>query len=177
MNTSPTLLPYITHKAIEEKADRLRQRAGAQSIPVDPIRIAKQLGISIFNATFTDPHISGMIRKVDGDTQILVSPNQSAERIRYTIAHELGHYELHFEIKNSFVDTDLDFFRRETDEDDPIKKRVEVQANMFAASLLMPATTVTEAYAISSNIDNLAGLFCVSSIAMKFRIANLGLGQ
>lgn len=174
--TTAEIVPWLTHKAIEEKADLMREAAGCLSAPIDPMRIAQSLGIGVYNATFSDEAISGMLRWVAGEAQILVNQNQVIERIRYTVAHELGHFDLHSGMTESFVDTDMDFYRREADNDDPIKKRVEVQANMFAAALLMPRALVTEAYRISPHYSLLSEMFFVSPQAMKFRIANLGIG-
>ncbi len=175
--TTAELVPWLTHKAIEAKADRMRETAGCSSAPIDPMHIAKSLGIGVYNADFTNDSISGMLRRSGGETQILVNEVHAIERIRYTVAHELGHFDLHSGMTDSFVDTDLDFYRREADSDDPVKKRVEVQANMFAAALLMPRQLVIDAYNVSPHCALLAEMFFVSKSAMTFRVANLGLGQ
>ena len=52
---------------------------------------------------------------------------------------------------------------------------MEVQANIFAAALLMPAESVKHFYSDCRNVSALAKLFLVSSEAMGHRIVSLGL--
>jgi hypothetical protein len=51
----------------------------------------------------------------------------------------------------------------------------ERAANDFAAELLMPARMIFEQYDGSQSAADLADLFCVSQLAMGYRLANLGL--
>jgi len=54
-------------------------------------------------------------------------------RIRFTMAHELGHYILHRKLCNKFECSQDDMLQWESDE-----KRIESEADIFASSLLMP---------------------------------------
>lgn len=54
-------------------------------------------------------------------------------RIRFTIAHELGHYILHRRTRELFECTQDDMLRWESEE-----KRIEAEADLFASYLLMP---------------------------------------
>lgn len=54
-------------------------------------------------------------------------------RIRFTVAHELGHYILHRQGRSSFECSEEDMLRWETAE-----KRIEAEADVFASYLLMP---------------------------------------
>lgn len=56
-----------------------------------------------------------------------------AGRIRFTMAHELGHYILHRKGRNSFECSEEDMLRWESEE-----KRIEAEADVFASYLLMP---------------------------------------
>lgn len=58
---------------------------------------------------------------------------KSSGRIRFTQAHELGHYLLHRQQREAFNCSVDDIVNRETDE-----ATMEAQADSFAASLLMP---------------------------------------
>lgn len=102
-------------------------------------------------------------------------------RQRFTIAHELGHLALHpgkvlivdpsvrVNLRNEVSSLGTDF--------------EEIQANVFAAELLMPRTLITRlvpelASATSSHentVTSLAGLFQVSKEAMSYRLINLGI--
>lgn len=57
----------------------------------------------------------------------------SAGRVRFTQAHELGHYILHRQLRESFQCSDADMLNWSNDD-----KNLEVQADLFASYLLMP---------------------------------------
>lgn len=57
----------------------------------------------------------------------------SPGRVRFTQAHELGHYILHRQIRESFQCSDADMLNWSKDEKD-----IEGQADLFASYLLMP---------------------------------------
>lgn len=62
--------------------------------------------------------------------------NSSVEvpgRVRFTKAHELGHYILHRKGRNLFECSEEDMLRWESEE-----KRIEAEADVFASYLLMP---------------------------------------
>lgn len=54
-------------------------------------------------------------------------------RIRFTMAHELGHYILHRQGRDTFECSQDDMLRWESEE-----KRIEAEADVFASYLLMP---------------------------------------
>lgn len=55
-------------------------------------------------------------------------------RIRFTIAHELGHYILHRQAAEAFECSQNDMLHWES-----IERKIESEADMFASTLLMPA--------------------------------------
>lgn len=61
------------------------------------------------------------------------SATKSPGRIRFTQAHELGHYVLHRSRQSAFNCSEDDVVNRDTDE-----ATIEAQADVFAATLLMP---------------------------------------
>lgn len=70
---------------------------------------------------------------------ILVAKRRSAERRRYSIAHELGHFLIptHSPAGNSFECSIADLHLLDPKDRDR-RKRIEAEANRFAAHLLMP---------------------------------------
>jgi Zn-dependent peptidase ImmA (M78 family) len=142
-----------------------------RSLPVDPIQIAKQLGIQVYTVGL-DAGVAGMFVKKPGqDPEIYVNAKDSLNRQRFTAAHELGHYIKHIvagEDDWEHVDYRDALTSRGTDPD-------EVFANQFAASLLMPKERVKSlrdehGYGTAA----LAYEFGVSEDAMNFRLVNLG---
>ena len=168
---------FIKRSDIESRAKEVLQRHGLFSIPIDPVLLANREGIKVHNAKFSDESLSGMIAKRGEARTLLVNQGEPPFRKRFTIAHELGHHFLHLAQDGEFVDNAVDLFREtglET-ESDP-KKREEVQANIFAASLLMPEELVLQQFALHPQLRDLARIFNVSEMAMGIRLARLGLG-
>jgi len=62
----------------------------------------------------------------------------SIGRYRFTIAHEIGHFVLHWVLAKELRDLSWNQFS------DAEKKRLDIQADYFAACLLMPKTLVFE---------------------------------
>lgn len=72
----------------------------------------------------------------DGRKEWLLLYNEavsSSGRVRFTQAHELGHYILHRQIRESFQCSDADMLNWSKDDKD-----LEGQADLFASYLLMP---------------------------------------
>ena len=119
-----------------------------------------------------------MLHVVEETPVIAVNSSHAGTRQRFTIAHELGHLTLHG--TQTFVDRHFVFRRDQkaaTGND-----REEIQANMFAAELLMPREwLVSDAGEHGFDIGEDEGLaelarrYGVSQSAMLFRLANLGL--
>lgn len=102
-----------------------------------------------------------------------VSENDLSVRQRFTIAHELAHFFLDHKLEDG---GEL-LYRKDLNESlDP----QEIEANYFAAMMLMPEEEVKKAlniYVVDlnsySDIRELAKLFNVSFSAMKYRLMNL----
>ena len=163
----------------QSRAKALLEKHGFNDLPVDVARLAKLEGVEVDRADFGD-EISGVLMK-DGDRAIIgVNARHAPTRQRFTIAHELGHFMLHTS-RDLFVDKDyIVHFRDETSSAgvDPI----EVEANQFAAEVIMPADKVRELFnARRFDIDDegalrrLAAKFTVSPTAMAVRLSSLGL--
>lgn len=153
-------------------------------VPVD--KIAKQKGIEIVNYDFDD-EVSGVLVIKDSVATIGVNRANSTVRKRFTIAHEIAHYTLHWNPTSKtnqevFVDKDLFMkFRNTMSEYSPAEIAMEQEANAFAAALLMPKHFIekelmSEQYKTlreTEIIDILAKRFKVSAPAMTYRLTNL----
>jgi Zn-dependent peptidase ImmA (M78 family) len=165
----------------ETEAIRLLAETGqATTAPVDIEAVARHLGAQVVEEKL-DRSVSGMLYR-DGEHVIIgVNSAHVDRRRRFTVAHEVGHLVLHkgrplvldhvrvnFRDTNSSTASDLE----------------EIQANAFAAEVLMPRDqviaaakkllddrTITEA----ATIEYLAQGFDVSDQAMEYRLINLGL--
>ncbi|HEY0974639.1 MAG TPA: ImmA/IrrE family metallo-endopeptidase [Solimonas sp.] len=148
--------------------------------PVDVAAIARGRGIDIRYEAFDD-NVSGVLVRQAGRSTIGVSSAQSEVRQRFTIAHELGHFLLH---QGHELHVDKSFsvnWRRskEGGDADPVEIE-EVEANAFAACLLMPEEMLNARrdsmvfdLEDETEIQRLATQFKVSRQAMNFRLFNL----
>jgi len=163
----------LNAKDIEEKAKAVLVEHGLYSIPVDPVSLANKEGIKINNAVFSEDNLSGLIAKRGDNISILVNQSDSPYRKRFTIAHELGHHFLHLMKDGEFVDSTIDLFRENEGEGG---LNNEVEANQFAAALLMPEELLRLEFKNSKgDIDYLINRFFVSETALMFRLKRLRL--
>ncbi|MCX2934986.1 ImmA/IrrE family metallo-endopeptidase [Mycobacterium sp. CVI_P3] len=106
-----------------------------------------------------------------GDFTVIIPTHTSQLRDRFTIAHELGHYFLHYRAPATHrIGERPSTFTR-------LGRNVaETQANVFASNLLMPASHFTDMFArMERNIVAVAEHFGVSVPAAKVRAEYLGL--
>src|SRR5437870_1438636 len=84
----------VTRAWVEHAATALLMNIDISKAPSPIGRIAKQLGAHIHYYPF-DEEISGMIHIRDGEPIIGVNPLRHPHRQRFSVAHELGHLQLH----------------------------------------------------------------------------------
>lgn len=113
------------------------------SLPIDPEQLAKDKGINVLFEDMEDS-MSGFFVIKKSKKTIVVNKNHHKNRLRFTIAHELGHYILHAKRKREslFIDKKQVYNRNlKSSEGTNIQ---EVEANRFAACLLMPRAVIME---------------------------------
>lgn len=165
--------------AIEDLASSVRYAAGETHIPVDPSAVAAHLGARVTVEDFSDD-LSGVLIRKGPSATIAVSTSDGPLRRRFTIAHECGHLALEHR-GEIFVDKQV-VNRRDGNSSLAIDHQ-EIEANQFAASLLMPRDEVVAHLDLllqshrdrSVLIDLMASTFRVSKAAMEYRLVNLGL--
>lgn len=147
--------------------------------PVEIKSIIHNENITLQSRDFED-EISGVLLIKEDNVTIGVKSGSHQHRERFTIAHELGHYILHTDKSNLFIDKI--FFRKKSDGYTTKEEKIEKEANYFAANILMPEKLVLQAILNLDcdlyddiAIDDLAKEFNVSSSAMSFRLINLGI--
>lgn len=170
----------MLNKRIERLTTKILEELKIERLPIAVHKIAQSRGLNIKPYDLGED-ISGVLVIEGGQGTIGFNPSESLVRQRFTIAHELGHYELHKDGNELFVDKNFKvLFRDHNSSSGEFIK--EQEANAFAASLLMPESFVRKE--IQKNIfdlteegsmKKLAKTFNVSVPAMTFRISNLGL--
>ncbi len=127
-------IPYLTDVQIQQcvyKLLKLVYQNNSITFPIDVEKIVEMCGFYIiyednFHQTYQD------IKTEDGfvnitEKKIILNADllNNEGRLRFTLAHEIGHYALHCHYN------ELEISNEE-------EKRLELQANIFAANLLIP---------------------------------------
>lgn len=172
----------LRKQTVEARANKLLATLAVRGIPVPVDKIAKSLGARVRYSPLDD-ELSGFIYIKDGVPIIGVNSLHHPNRQRFTIAHEIGHLQLHPNFITSAVHVDKQFaesvLKRDTSSATGAE-RLEVEANQFAAALLMPGGILDELLEESpidiedeSSIEEWAMDFVVSKAALQYRIRNL----
>ncbi len=158
------------------------QKKYINETPIPVVAVAKDLGIDIFETPDFAHHESGSIKKEGNTFVIYLNTNDSIERKRFTIAHEIGHFLLHKNyldkgkelVDESKQPTPGVVLKRAINDDMDLEKRkMEVQANRFAAELLMPEEMFKKVWNESIVIEEIAEAFNVSPSAVTVRAKEL----
>lgn len=167
----------VRYSIIERQVDELlaKYHVAAPAVPVAMIARGEGLEVSYRNLNDT---LAGFLLREDRRMVIGVNEAHSEARQRFTLAHELGHGLLHdgdeLHVDHAFR---VNFRNRLSSEATDVE---EIEANTFAASLLMPAQMLLR-QVYDSGIDvedddqvaRLAETYQVSRQAMSFRLLNL----
>lgn len=154
----------------EAKSLALLERYGVETPAFDIEVLARVMDIEVREGGL-DKADAWLIRRPDGKGILRVNANvRSDARRRFSIAHELGHWEMHPDLTQGRYCT-------ETDLSDYHRSPEEIEANTFAASLLMPRFLVRErignvdpSFAV---VDRIANEFEASRMAAARRLVEL----
>lgn len=172
--------------AIEQKASALLRECVITEPPVDLDRITKHLDAVVVSVP-GDDEISGMLHRKGSQIIIGVNASHHPNRRRFSIAHECAHLRLHD--KDLYLDGSGTLIHWRDTLSSLGTKDEEIEANQFAASLLMPrdlihrdlAADIVSADRIAVGdheaIAKLAKRYAVSPEAMRIRLVNLRLAS
>src|ERR1700733_7744610 len=167
----------IRRRKIQTLVERLLAEHKVTEGPVPIEQIAKGQGARIFFKSLED-NLSGFEYRDKTQSVIGVNTHQARTRQAFTVAHELGHLLLHDQEQQLHVDHDFSIRLRNgvssegTDES-------EIEANLFAAEILMPSKLVASDLRNVECLDDdgiraLAGKYGVSTQALVIRLSSLG---
>jgi len=143
--------------------------------PVDVEFLAGALGLIVKKAHLKSD-IAGMMEKYEDTYLLTVNADDSVNRQRFTIAHEIGHYMLHRHVIGDGL-TDDRAYRCMHDSkyfNAKIGPKEETEANKFAATLLMPYSTVKKEWLTNQHtVETMAVKYGVSKAAMAIRIKSI----
>lgn len=146
----------------------LAEKKGIETNPLNIAELARALGIDIRFEPMEDDY-SGELKKdkKTGKWVMTVNSLHHPHRQRFTIAHEIGHRIRHAANRDEFKDKV--FFRNNE------SNWMEIEANSFAAELLMPEERFRKLVDSGVTIvEKIATHFQVSSMAVRVRAKKLG---
>ncbi len=169
-------------RSAREHAELLVRRLGLALPPVDIEKVANDLGLKLLRQRLGN-NISGLLVCGPNGSFIVIQEIDNPVRQRFSIAHELAHAYLRHQFESGeHVHVDQGYrisqrnLKSSTGEDPK-----EVEANQFAASILMPVNFVSNEVAKlggiplrDDDVSDLASLFQVSEQAMTIRLQTLG---
>jgi Zn-dependent peptidase ImmA (M78 family) len=124
----------------------------------NPFELCKCLEIKVIFSDLGDEVKGFFQRTVEGYEIIHINERLSEEEQRYICAHELGHAILHTDISLSFfIENRLQ-----------VKNKYEIQADMFAAELLIEDNLTPVEYS-GLNIEQICRCLCVPEKLMKYK--------
>jgi Zn-dependent peptidase ImmA (M78 family)/transcriptional regulator with XRE-family HTH domain len=154
----PRLDPEDYGGDIERLASIMRSHWLLPSGPIDNLTAAiERAGATVILSPLSGCSVSGVTVTVPGLLPLIVlNEEQPADRLRFTLSHELGHLVMH-----KFPSPNM-----------------EQEANSFASAFLMPKSDVTIALRSKLSLPRLAALkkeWHVSMQALLYRAQTLGL--
>lgn len=163
-------------QAIRKRVTQILDELKITEPPIPVEAVAHHLGANVKFSPFEGDDLAGML--IRGDNRIVIGVNSlhHPNRQRFTIAHECGHLLLH----KGEVHVDHNFLVNRRDEESSLAKNPEeIEANRFAAELLMPWAMIQAELASQVDVEDaevireFARRYEVSTQAMTYRVANL----
>lgn len=142
-----------------------------RGFPVDPAKIASEMGLDVFITDLSGKVSGALIKQKDQDPAIFLNGDDNKVRQRFSCGHELGHYiarQADQDDEYEYVDLRGEVAGNGTHPD-------EIFANQFSAELLMPCDEVIKLHTTGNPSYIIAHYFGVSDDAMNYRLKNLGL--
>lgn len=128
-------LDLETKEYISELTDKIREKYNIKTPIQDMTEIVKKIGGTIIQKYNFDSYYDATVMKTNDKFYIAIPIISNMQRKNFVIAHELGHLFLHMGFKTNIEVWDnqiLNQYRRFS------MLEQEIQANEFAANLLMP---------------------------------------
>ena len=162
--------------SLERRAEQLLAKVGVNTPPVPVKQVAQHLDIEIELADLGEDCSAVLVRH--GPRAVIgINKTHPINRKRFSIAHEIGHFLFHQ--GDTYIDKGYRVNFRDLESGSGTKTE-EMEANAFAAALLMPAPWVRTAFkkqpfdlTEDESLQKLASKFKVSTQAMTYRLMRL----
>ena len=131
--------PSLAARAAEQFVRELK----ITELPVDPMSIARGLGIEVYAKPASSKGVSGMLLRVGNEFAIAYATHIESEGFqRFSVGHEIGHFKLPGHVKHLFTGGQtVHESRAGFVSGDPY----ELEADHYSAGLLMPEALFSKA--------------------------------
>ena len=145
--------PYWSATNAAEVAERVVRDQSLTELPIDPMALARDQGITVLRKPARSPGVSGMLLRRGNTFGIIYAAHiDNIGFQNFSVAHELGHYYLPGHIDAVLSNHEI----HESQAGFASGDRYEIEADHFAATLLMPRALFRKA--MSTFGDGLAAI-------------------
>ena len=131
---------------IEKSAESVRDECSVTEYGIQNIfEVAEKIGYRVIRYPVDSNSLLGFALYRDSDRIVFSNSSQILSREVFSVAHEIGHHKLHITEEENTLIRDDNFFERD---------EREVEANYFAACLLMPQEKVEKYIRLEMNEKN-----------------------
>jgi Zn-dependent peptidase ImmA (M78 family) len=147
---------YLEDSKIEKITSKILQEASSQGIYEDRASPVELMGEKFFNLQYVYVDLEkdfglGTLGSLDFSSNTIFlnerhfgNENCNIGLLNFTIAHEIGHFILHKEIYDKSAEKIALLHKKQVKNYEKTLKRIEFQANLFSANLLMPKDLFTQ---------------------------------
>ena len=163
-------------------AESLAKQRTKDRLPVDLDAVATSLGLRILYAELPED-VSGLLVCGPAGNFVVVQGSDHPNRQRFTLGHEIAHHFLKHQFapgEHVHVDRGHYISQRGPRSSTGLDPK-EIEANQFAAALLMPSRLIRQevsklgtTHLLDHHVSSLAETFGVSEQAMIIRLTSLG---
>lgn len=156
---------------VRRLAKQLLRDSHVRKPPVDLRHIATHCGLRYEEVDYFPDDVDALIISAEDGPVAVVNKNQSNNRRRFSLAHELGHFVLHRD--GSVLEAAISIDSPPTA--DPSEDRTSVaerEANLFAGELLVPVAFLKEHFRPGMTAADVATLFEVSESVAAIAISS-----
>lgn len=164
-------------QAVKDVAEKLNNKfmgegVSEKELNLDAVKLVESLGGTVYEVGYIKMNGNSMVVNPDDNSfEIYVSAFDGKKRQKFTIAHEIGHYFIHY-LRNISKNPQTTYRRTSV----AVGGYQEYEANVFAANLLMPESKFKQIYEnCGQDLAIVAEKFGVSIAAAEVRARSLGL--
>jgi Zn-dependent peptidase ImmA (M78 family) len=157
---------------IRRAAISLLKKCGITDPPVDLLVVIRKCGLEYEEVDYFDDDVDALIIPFDNRVVAAVNKNSSANRRRFSLAHELCHH-LYHQDRSMLIDSrSIDSPESETHSNSS-KDPFESEADTFAGELLVPLPMLKKQFRPGRHTAaDVARIFCVSESVASIAITS-----